>query len=52
MIAAAYYMMMVSMRIVLLELGGWSKCGLGFTKVTEYITSGYNSDGNIGSDGY
>jgi len=40
------------MKIVLLELGGWPKCSLGFNKVTEYITSGYNSDGDIGSDGF
>lgn len=42
----------LSMKIVLLELGGWPKCSLGFNKVTEYITSGYNSDGDIGSDGF
>ena len=39
----------LSMRFVLLKLGGWSKCGLGFNKVIEYIT---NSDGNIGAIGF
>jgi len=42
----------LSMRIVLLDLGGWAKCGLGINKATEYFTSGYNSDGNIGSNGF